>query len=493
MSKRLDEICLRALARDPNQRYPSGQALADAVTEYAMELTHARKDMAAGDAALAGLLGELFPEKVRNPPREADPNSLNLPGVAVRVADVPARNGTGDFIETQEDLPAEVVSAALRDDDDAGDFDAPTVLRMSGANSGLVTLPPDGLKDCWNDVTGDATAPTELPRYDAADATIKAQVVSPDEDPYARTMPSTSGLNTLPDDMPEPAIVSLNDYGQFSAPISKSEQLVLPVNISSADLSGTGTQVKRTSKLNVIAGLLLMIAVVVVGAALFVVSGKEEVLVQIETKPPGAEVYLDGVKQADSTPFTLPLEANKQTTLEFKLKGYRPASRRIQPPSGMTVSVPLEEITGTLAVSRTPSDAEVIINGTLYEGEDVRLTGLKLGQPLEVVIQADKYLHYEKTVTLDLETPNRSLEVALAPGRDREPRKEPEVRPVQLLAFGSVLRISRHGKVLCRETPCKIDLPVGEVRLDLRDDQSKSEKTITIAVKPTTNEIRLEF
>jgi serine/threonine protein kinase len=480
VSKRLDEICLKALARDPNQRYASGQALADAVTEYAMELTHARKDMAAGDAALTAVLSELFPEKVSSPPRAGDPHSLNLPGVAM-VADVPPRNGTGDFIETQEDMPAEVVSAAFNDSSD--DFDAPTVLRMSGDDSGMVTLPPDSKG--WNDATGDATIPTEIPNY--GDPTMKAQVVSVNDDPYGRTMPSTSGVSTLPDEMPEPAVIPSSDYGIAPPPL-RSEQLVVPVGTSNHEVLQP-----RTSKLNVIAGLLLTIAVIVVGATLFVVSGKEEVLVQIETKPQGAEVWVDGAKQADTTPFTLPLEANKQITLEFKLKGYRPSVRRIQPPSGMTVSVPLEEITGTLSVSRSPPDAEVIINGTLYEGEEVRLTGLKLGQPLDIVIQADKHIRYEKTVTLDLETPNRSLEVALAPGRDKDGRKEPQLRPVTLSAYGSVLKVSRRGKTLCRETPCKIDLPVGEVRLELEDESTKRQKTVTVEVKSTTSELKLEL
>jgi hypothetical protein len=83
--------------------------------------------------------------------------------------------------------------------------------------------------------------------------------------------------------------------------------------------------------------------------------------------------------------------------------------------------------------------------------------------------------------------------VALAPGRDKDPRKEPELRPVQLLAYGTVLRVSRRGKMLCRETPCKIDLPVGEVRLELRDEQAKREKTVTVEVKPNTDELRLEL
>jgi hypothetical protein len=38
-----------------------------------------------------------------------------------------------------------------------------------------------------------------------------------------------------------------------------------------------------------------------------------------------------------------------------------------------------------------------------------------------------------------------------------------------------------------------VDLPVGEVRLELRDDQAKREKSVTIEVKPTTSELKLEL
>jgi hypothetical protein len=172
VSQQLDRIVLKALARDPRERFLTAQDLADALTEYALELTTARKDMAAGDTALAALLNELFPEKAkRQPGVAADPKSFQLPGVGqggVKVATIEAprkegpglqggqqpgpeanrpkpRNGRANegAVRTREDNPADALegrsprarmdSNTLRDPagGDSEDMDAPTVLRMT--------------------------------------------------------------------------------------------------------------------------------------------------------------------------------------------------------------------------------------------------------------------------------------------------------------------------------------------------------------------------
>jgi hypothetical protein len=517
VSKRLDEICLKALARDPRQRFASGQALADAVTEYAMELTHARKDMAAGDSALAGLLAELFPERVSSPPRAADPSSIDLPGVdGVRVSNV--GNGQGDFMETQEDLPAEVVSAALEDEDDSyasgDDMDAPTVLRMQAPrdldmpmpkvgkaskapakpkpktgkpqivsdNSGVTTLPPDAEPDDF--ASADHTVPTELPPS-YGDATVRAEDPD-DEEAFARTLPSSSGIDTLDDS--QPVVVSVPEYthGTSSpAPLPmKSDQLVVPV-VSSQDLAAP----RRRSSLNVVAGALLAVAILVVGAALFVMSGKETALVQIESKPPGAEVFINGLKHDRVTPFTLPLELEQEVTVELKLSGHKAAQRRIRPNSAMTLDVLLEEITGTVTIHRSPADADVIVNGVLHTGEEIRLANQKLGVPINIVVQADKHTPLQKQITLDLDNPTKDLELTLAPTKERITMIEPSKRFVSVETGDTPVRVSRRNQMLCKDTPCLIELPIGTYSLQLQKLNERGQalpevKTVQVEVKP---------
>ncbi len=80
ISRRLDEICLKALAKDPYHRWPTASAFADALTELAMELTFARKHRSSGDGALSRLLAELCPT-AKNPVVQSLPCSLELPGI----------------------------------------------------------------------------------------------------------------------------------------------------------------------------------------------------------------------------------------------------------------------------------------------------------------------------------------------------------------------------------------------------------------------------
>ena len=494
VSKRLDEICLRALARDPNERYPSGQALADAVTEYAMELTHARKDMAAGDSALAALLAELFPEKVSSPPRAAEPGSLDLPGLDGVEVETVGGNGRGDFMETQEDLPAEVVSAAV--DEDSGDYDAPTVLRMVAPdlsagqpviaqdNSGVVTLPPDHSNnadtDAWDQTSGDATVPTELPpAYGAADATVKAE--PEDDDAYAMTIQSGSGIATLPDDISDPAVVPVQPPDSYSqhAPSGphvaphKSENLVFPVG--SGDVSGP-VQRPGGSRLNVIAGSLLGVAALVVAAAWFVVRGPEETFVHIKSTPPGAEVWIDGKQSPSATPFDVPFEIGKEVSVEVRKKGFEPITRRINPTEGMTnLSVELKEITGSLTIVRDPPDAQVIVDGTLHVGEQIELTGLKLNQEQEIVIQKVGFKPVKTRLTLTLEEKSQTIRTGLSTDRRVRARDlvEPQRRYVTIRNEDKA-KIYLDDRLLCAEQVCYKLMPIGEAKLEVRKGSEKS-------------------
>ncbi|MCK6549602.1 protein kinase [Myxococcota bacterium] len=266
VSTGLDRIVMKALARNPAERWSTAQELADALTEYALELTHARKEMAAGDQALAGLLGEMFPEKAKRPPgATSDPKSLNLPvgsGVAVATLEPSApstkapkpKNGRAPIDELQAMLedPTEDQPTGVSDPADPV-ADEPTVLRMSAPSEilalpkvskrgfdeqttredleisddalGVPTFTPGRRRDVDLSMPtpitplsssaddGDKTAPTELPSMMPP---VRKPIVQPvvkrpldpsggsDDlsDSYATTLPSTSGIANIPEDEP---------------------------------------------------------------------------------------------------------------------------------------------------------------------------------------------------------------------------------------------------------------------------------------------------
>ena len=412
VSKRLDEICLKALAKDPNERYASGQALADAVTEYAMELTTARKDMAAGDSAVGQLLSELFPERAKRTPTAADPKSISLPGVedvpAINTAPTaPPSNGSIDaLLETQEDLQASDIQNALENSED---FDAPTVLKMAPVHapqgpmvidatddgaSGLATLPPVRAD------SGDNTTPTEIPTFENADNTIEQAPITgyeDSQDPFAQTLPSNSNINTMPEEpepvpsqlpphhMPTPVATPQPPQSLSPHPVTPQpsvspvstppnpayqsqadgEPLVVPV---SGDLSQGGVR-PPGSKINLIAGALLVVAALVVVAALLVVRRGETTMVEVPmsiiTEPPGARVKMNGRAHPEPTPTSVNVIANQLYEIEIELNGFEKVVKKIKPAEGAALDIK-EKL---LATSGSPRIAETGMPWMLPLGE----------------------------------------------------------------------------------------------------------------------------
>jgi eukaryotic-like serine/threonine-protein kinase len=89
----------------------------------------------------------------------------------------------------------------------------------------------------------------------------------------------------------------------------------------------------------------------------------------ISTQPPGADVFINGAKQAGQTPVTLPLAAG-QYNLVLRLQGYQPYAGPIQVKDNIQtqLSVPLtEKSAGRIAwaqVNSDPKGAEIIVDGT---------------------------------------------------------------------------------------------------------------------------------
>lgn len=575
----LDEICLKALARDPNQRYRSAQALADAVTEYAMELTHARKDMAAGDQAVATLLHELFPEKAKHQPGAADPKGINLPGVkpgaANPVKSAPASTGikvstidtssdpTGpdqksanDFLETQESLDEELVKQAM-----AEDYDAPTLMKMSPLDatapqlidydepgtmksqsalddSGMMTVPPrDQYRNDSNlhsiETPRDAsTGPTDLPIPPSknSDPTLLGgmqavggfQIVKSSnatEDPYARTFQSQAGLKTIeeaPMEMqamhsPAPRVSGpTSDPGRpmpsrmtpppspgpmMSGALdqSSSEQLVVPVSLHAMD---PATQPRR-SLLNVLAGAMLLLAVLVVGAAVFVVRGGEralvEVGVQINTTPSDAKVIVNGRDHPRLTPTTINVLAEQVVHVEITRPGYETVVKDLTPRAGdaPVINEVLRAISGTLTLAPSPPEVRSLVDGVDKGTGKKALPELPLNRPITVTFESEGYDSFTQLVTLTEQTPNRKIEKVL--NKSAKPHRPGKTVAVALQAPpGRWATVLFEGKELGTTPISAAQLPPGRIELIVKTPEGQ-EKKLSLIVPTTPGDVLLDF
>ncbi len=92
--------------------------------------------------------------------------------------------------------------------------------------------------------------------------------------------------------------------------------------------------------------------------------------IYISSKPPGADVFINGAKQSGQTPVTLPL-APGQYNLVLRLQGYEPYAGGIQVKDNIQTQlndVPLREKSASRVawaqVNSTPKGAEIIVDGT---------------------------------------------------------------------------------------------------------------------------------
>ncbi len=122
--------------------------------------------------------------------------------------------------------------------------------------------------------------------------------------------------------------------------------------------------------------------------------------VSIESTPPGAQVWLDGVRLESVTPTVLTLEADVQQRLELKLDGHRVWSEPLHAQSGVRLMLRprLEPLPQTLSVRSEPSGAAVIVDG-VSRG----VTPLKLELPNDrakrkLVLRREGHEPYERTL-----------------------------------------------------------------------------------------------
>lgn len=501
---RLDEICLRALHKDPDQRYPSAHALAHAVTEYAMELTSARKDMASGDEALAALLAELFPTEANTPPEAAVPQNIELPGLAAEPTSREPEVSAETHPVSYPTAPSPLVGPG-----GAEDYNAPTALRLTpvqselmledqpGSNPGLGSARDPQVDDLYS-------APTEPPQAPAETAAATPHALRPPvpsatprrHDPAASPPPQTTWI------FPRGGRRSRRRGVEQTRPTSPASpghprppgpQAARATGSSSAEMSRGRRRFSPTTFVTTF----LVAAAVVAAVAPFVIAKHRKpaaamVPVAISTEPERAFVRIDDQAQDKLTPVLVELRSQRRHVIEFEKPGYQPVRREISPVEGSTVRVheTLVATSGSITVDPYPSRAQIVVNGVAYGFGHKTISDQPLHKSLEVIVELAGYLPEIQQVELTPSQPHKRLTVKLerAAGRRTARRKVTLKAP-----YGTWAKVYHRGKLL-GETTVTAFLPIGRVRLRVKNVSTGLDRTIAVRVPSKgSHEIELRF
>ncbi len=150
---------------------------------------------------------------------------------------------------------------------------------------------------------------------------------------------------------------------------------------------------------------LVLVALGVIVAILASRGGAEAIAVPIITRPAGAAVTIDGVRQASLTPIEALLPPGRDHRIELELAGHKKHTQDIRPFEGVTpsIDVALEPLRVTVLFAIEPPearDAKVLVNGAVRGTVADKLSGLEPGQELVVRIEKDGFKPHQETLSL---------------------------------------------------------------------------------------------
>lgn len=272
---------------------------------------------------------------------------------------------------------------------------------------------------------------------------------------------------------------------------SSSEQLVVPIH---------GSEVMPPpgrSWLNVLAAAMLLLAVLVVGAAVFVVRGGDrtlvEVGVQISTTPADAKVIVNGREHPRLTPTTVNVLAEQPVHLEITRPGYESVIKDLVPRAGdaPVITETLRAISGTLTLAPGPAEAKSLVDGVDKGTGKKALPELPLNRPITVTFEAEGYDSYTQLITLTEQAPNRKIERVL--NKATKPFRPGKTVPVALQAPpGRWATVLFEGKELGTTPIAGAQLPPGRVELVIKTAEGQ-EKKLSLIVPSTPGDVLLDF
>ncbi|MFO0723794.1 MAG: serine/threonine-protein kinase [Myxococcota bacterium] len=452
VSRDLDEIVARALAKDVNERFRSAAELAEALTEHGLNLTSARRDIASGDSTVASLLAELFPEKLKRAATLARPGEVKLPMAEPSRDTMPEQSQTNPpeastDPEQRESLDSTILNLEhapkiTRPTHYSADDEPSTALDLDAA--ALAAMPTGPHRPIDRPEVEPATD-RSLPALSDVIDTVRPVVMSPEDRPpmrggdevgFDRTLLSAGNLREVlkaapkaETQAPMPVPHAPIGLGGTNFTPSRSEQLVVPVGsrsqVALPGALGPGSfppvvaqapPANSGQTLRVVGIALAALAVIAVIAVVIVRGGSATLVeVPIVTVPEGAKVSINGDEQSNETPLVAILPAGKTHVIELKLRGYRPLRREVQPIGGVKARIEekLEPVTGSVTLNLDPPDSTIFING-INKGAGLKVVeGLLVGQDLVFRIEHEGYGTKQQTVTLSEQSPNASVHATL--------------------------------------------------------------------------------
>lgn len=374
----LDDIVLKALARDPRQRFPHAAAFEEALTRFIYSL-----GQSAPTLRLRAWMREHFPEEIaREHERELHARRFTL-------------SGNGELIE----LPSEVIEQ---------DEDEETALWTPDFDDLDQIVPPALISNALPAQAGGALAYPTLrapAQHSVPPQPRAAQASSPSPQAPSQTLPPRSA---------PPAATHAPKAGP-----PERWSLDLPSERPTVNLP----RAQRPRKLGWITFFVLVIALAAVASAILLRPKPAELSLEV-SPPAGLAITLNGdplLSNAQS-PLRLSNLAEGHYEVRIEKPGYQPMSTRVKLSGGQSLplSLRLEPLSQrAVRLNITPPEAELFINGqpvpAVVRAEPIALTPQ---QPLQIKLTAPGYAPLERMIFYDEQTdPQLNLQMSPALGQ----------------------------------------------------------------------------
>lgn len=475
----LDRILLKALARNPDDRYPTARAFGNAITDHlnriAPQFTASR---------ISSFLAELFPEER---PQSASASEPSITAKRREVSETTTLQQPQNYSETQSTIGVQALPVMRAEDfplrrSDSVIFPIAPYLREAATP----VLPPSSTDtfDEWdrppradvarnpprhqpNAVYDDATevsdegesdwSQLEHPTQQAAELLQDAadhdtrRVVAPE----ARPKPTPRSMRAIVHpsaSIPAPRITVAppRRLGQpLPSPVFFEPAVAIPAAASTSthrpasdwptaastlppaalappeawghqeELSwATLTEKKRHSlRRPGIVGFAVAIVVVMMGIVLYGQS-KPNPALEIVSVPAGATVHVDEKMMATKTPLRITdnLDLSRPYHIRLHLDGYDDWETTFQPTESLVTQIAvLRPTPALLRVETTPAGGQVWVDGTFFGTSPIDIDGLSVGRVVDLRISRTGYADERRTLRLDEKNRHPRLHLMLRP------------------------------------------------------------------------------